>query len=143
MITTNACGPHDSFDLELVASLAAAELDNLRLGRSSQLRCVEALAKHLEAAISDPSENRTADIGAAVVFSRALASAPSGQTPPRTVEELAREARVIAGRLTDSGKKGPSDEIEEVRQFCLALADVASTHNRSVRYHGRPRPFDR
>jgi hypothetical protein len=132
-------------DLSSLACHAAAELDNLLLGRSAELQAVERLAAlladRIEGVPEPASPNSMLDPTTAAVVKRAIGDSTTPATPLTTVHQLVQEAARIRKQLDriianpKNMKEAERSELESMRSFCLALSERASAEEES--------PFDR
>ncbi len=127
-------------DLPMLASQAAIELDNIRLGRSDETPAVDRLRGLLENSIeSDPSapgHRALIDSTTVTLIERALSD--SYQTAPKTLDELLQKACEVADNL----KTPVATQIERVRAFCVALSRCASYYQSTNRVRAS-HPFRR
>lgn len=121
--------------LAVVASVAAVELDNLRLGRDQLLDAVPRLAGMLRDAIPEPppanASRALLDPVKADVFSQALSA--SGKEL-KSLREISVSTREMADLLQAVQGLGGQSELVALRDFCVALsrsaqAEVAAHHD--------------
>lgn len=133
-----ALDPH----LSLIASQAAIELDNLRLGTATDFEAVTKLASRLKDSMGEiPGSGRTKglmDPQAIHILSQAYTEA-EGETI-KTVDELAHKALLLADGLGDAKESSAKDQIEKLRDFCIALSRIASSYRKSVMSQRKPDP---
>ena len=152
-IARNVTESERDTDLALLACDAATELDELVLGRSDTLNAVHLLAAKISKVFLS-SKGAAAQVAwvepaAIVVMKQAIDDAIMPKKPITTVPELAQEAEKIEKRLSSLGndqsglKLQNTQDLEEMRSFCLALSKHASAQGRPL-YDRRPdRPFRR
>ncbi|HUY32086.1 MAG TPA: hypothetical protein VMV69_04840 [Pirellulales bacterium] len=127
-------------DLPAVACHAAVELDNLVLDRPggfvSVARLISLISESIPQEHDPASPNWLRDPTAVVVVNRALGDA----TPPKsisTVDELVKEAGSLVQRFSElvrnptKFRQSNTNELNEMRAFCLALSRRASATKRS------------
>lgn len=140
-------------DLSSVACHAAIELDNLLLGRTTDLKEVQRLIHTIADVIPTVEEpSSTAPMlknaTTVVLIKRALHDSHPG-TSVTKVDELVTHAKLIAESLnqlvinTDAFTEKQPDELLRMRSFCVALSKHALGSERS-RYQTKPEhPFRR
>jgi hypothetical protein len=140
--------------LSLIACQAAAELDNLMLGKGSELTAVQRLALLISEALQNPQGSTTASTSARpatlVVMHRAIddSKLATGQRL-KTVKELVDKAAEISLMLKTVSESS-QDKVQEIAQdldklkaFCLALSRIASAHEMTFEDFEPPHPYRR
>lgn len=140
-------------DLPSLASQAAIELDNLILGRSSQVEAIRRLALRIGESVERDAEPASAlsrlDPKTVVVIKRAIDDALRLNAPLTTVDELVHETGKIRERLERVSQNPQAlqqhgiDSLKQMRAFCLALSRRASAHEQSMDDRKPPHPFRR
>jgi hypothetical protein len=128
-------------------------LDNLILGRDSQLTAVCSLSELISETLTNPqgvtATSAPANPAALTVINRAIGDSnllPKGLT---TVKELVEEAARISQTLRDvsNDTERPvstgSLDVDKLRAFCLALSRVASAQEQSFHDLRPPHPYRR
>lgn len=121
-------------NIPLLAIEAANELDELIEGRTTELESVNRLAEVLRQSFRpDPSGERQSfvDSGTIAVFSQAIDELSAGKGVS-TVNELVQQAMEIVKTLETSATGGPAQELEKIRDFCIALASAATAYQQSI-----------
>lgn len=133
-------------DLPFLASEAAVDLDNLLSGRSIELSAIRQLAVRLKNSIEvnpigggprslmDPATLTV--LGEAVV----LVAVPSSSTK---VEDVLSQVMKIADELTTVDTQQNQKDIEQARDFCVALSKTAASYRMTFRDLRLPHPFRR
>jgi hypothetical protein len=125
----------DAFDpgLSFLASQAAVALDNLLLGKPSEMQAVKLLGARLAHSTEEieGGEGRRSlmDPATISVFSNAIAA--SGIRPIHTLPELAFEAWRLAEDLQKSQSTSEKHRLELLRTFCSHLANSVLAHEQS------------
>jgi hypothetical protein len=125
-------------DLGPIACRAAIELDNLLLGEGVTRVALQRLSKLLSSFIEagDPPRPVLQEHPAAlVVIKGAIGDARIAQQELATIDELLATARSLTERLvnvTDNADIVCKDELQQLKQFCLALSRSASRHGQSA-----------
>ena len=136
--------------LSLIASDAAVELDNLLLGKGSDVTSVQRLALLIKEELGSPHGSPITSAPATlVVMSQAIDDSKMATVQPKTVPELIAKAGEIGLMLmsisNDPHHPQNGDSIEQTKRlkfFCLALSRVASAHELSeCRLEGLWRAF--
>jgi len=114
-------------DVALLAIQAADEIDELRTGKASSLSAVRSLAVRLKDTFAD---ERHVDSGAVALFYHAL---DDSQWPGKTatIQDLVVRADEVAGHL-EHADTALAGGLENVRRFCLALANVVIGYRQST-----------
>lgn len=128
------CWPVD-IDLPSLSCHAAAELDNIILGRATDLAATRQLTKLLSEDVSPGSllptpSSLLPDPVTAVIMTQAIDDALLSVSPLSTLHEVAAEAKKIQHRLqsvVDAPQMQDEKDLREMRSFCLALSKRAST----------------
>lgn len=121
--TSSDSSKHDE-DLASLASQAAVALDNLVLGRGSDLAAVKRLAD----VVCGSLETQPAiDLTTAVAVHHALVEM-SGVTSSKTVDELRKNAMEFIERLSKTAEHESLEpaEIKNLRDVCVALSRSAT-----------------
>lgn len=126
-------------DLPFLSSRAAIELDNVVLGRPTELSSVKALVRRLSNSFEPIHETATPrslmDPATLTVVSRAI-SGSQWTSKLTTVDQLVTEA----WNLTSSMKKSSEDRtstpekqvLERMRDFCVALSKCAASYRKTI-----------
>jgi len=120
-------------NVPLLSIEAANELDELIEGRATTLESVARLAEVLKQSFQlDPSEARRSfvDSGTVAVFSQAIDESSSGNSVS-TMQELVQQATEIVKTL-ETATGGPTQELEKLRDFCIALANASTAYQQSI-----------
>lgn len=127
-------------DLPMLASQAAIELDNIRLGIPDETSAADRLSGLLENSMETGpnAAERRARIDSITVTLIERALNDSYQTEPKTLDELLEKACEIASDLKSPQNTG----IEQVRAFCVALSRCASYYQSTNRVRAS-HPFRR
>lgn len=122
-----------SSDFCLIASQAAIDLDNLLLGKRTNLSSVKELVQILKTHTGSP--------GALTLVSHAMNE--SDYSPrPKTVAELVEQASTVVGDLEQANSSAVPN-ISKLRHFCAALSEYSACNLQRV-YSSRARhPFRR
>ena len=134
--------------LPAVASRAAVQLDNLRLGRSQTLEAVARLADILHAMRASREESKYIDPSQAIVVNRAIRDASILPEFLSTLDQIVEEAGKLRDRLTritQSPEVLESDttELEALINFCVALSKQAASLERPPEEMKPGHPFRR
>lgn len=111
-------------DLASLASQAAIALDELALGRRTELTAITELVQKVQASL--PS-HQSIDVPTAVAVQRALVALPEA-AHGTTVNELLDSASELTKRLSNLVANDEHQDIEEIkrlRSFCVALSRSA------------------
>lgn len=129
-------------DLASLASQAAIELDDLLLGRRTDLSVVSVLVDKISAGLP---KGKPFDTTTVVAIQRALIDTP-GSKQATTVSELQTSADEVTKRLsnllTQANSQSQGTNIEQLRSFCVALSKHSTALQRSP-YDRREHPFQR
>lgn len=134
----NALDPRLSF----LASQAAVELDNLRLGKATKLVAVQLLRRRLDNSteLVEGTNDRKMLLDAPTVSVLSNAISASRSQEVRTLAELASEAWQMASDL-QKAEEVPADldksTIERLRSFCLFLSQNARSYRQAI-YETQP-----
>jgi hypothetical protein len=118
---------------------AAVELDDIIHGKVSSGDAVIELVKSLRETTSEiggSSLTSLADPLSADLLNRALEQ--SSSPPISTVESLIRRANDVASSLQKARRGSGVEELENLRNFCLALSQVTSAYQQEERERTRP-----
>lgn len=122
-------------NLPFLASEAAIDIDNLLSNRAEDLTAIETLAKLLTNSMEQGGTGgpprSLMDPGTLTVLGQALAEARSSQALQK-MEDLLTEAARIAGSLSSHDLKEKPDELERLRDFCVALSRAAVAYHKSI-----------
>jgi hypothetical protein len=121
-------------NVPLLAIEAASEIDELIEGRKTRLDSVTRLAEVLKLSfrLDEPGERQNfIDSGSVAVFSKAIDELSVGQGVS-TVKELAQQAMKVVNDLETSQKGSPTATLEQMRDFCIALASAATAYQQSI-----------
>lgn len=132
--------------LPAVASRAALQLDNLRLGRSRILDAVDRLATILLEMKESKDNKSYVNPLQAVVVNNAFRDASILHPLPSTLDQIAEEAGRIHERLlsvTGSSHSPDQIELESLIGFCVALSKRAAHLNRAPQDRRPGNPFRR
>jgi hypothetical protein len=129
-------------DLSALACGAATELDNLARGKQTDLEMVKQLVEALPSCLTDEIDAAALrlhlDPTSVVVMKRAIDQSMSLPAGTDTMEGLEQVATKIwqdlqsVSRSPEAYKQGRQAEIQELRDFCLALSRSVATHRRLV-----------
>jgi len=111
-------------DFPSLSSIAAIELDNLILKKSTNLEGVKRLAAKISNSLSMTSNDPTA----IVVMDMAMTDSQLS-SPLETVDQLVEKAEEIIGRLKQimaKPQKTNITELKTMRNFCITLSKHAS-----------------
>jgi C4-dicarboxylate-specific signal transduction histidine kinase len=139
--------------LPSLASQAAAELDNLLLGKSNQVDALRRLSAQIAESIVNVDQpdapGSLIDPSAVVVMHRAIGETNTTGVRMTTIHDLIHEATRITqglesiGRDPEGTKSQAVSVIEKMRDFCLVLSRLASAHEQSVLERRPSHPFRR
>jgi hypothetical protein len=128
--------------LPLLAAEAALELDEVRLGKLDVSQAAAQLAEMLQNSFrrssGQPEERYLIDPGALTVLTDAVTRCRAGQEE-KDLPALVEEAWYISRGLTNAAGGNQRDQIEELRDFCVALSRCAGAYVETVR-GSSPRP---
>lgn len=134
-------------DLPFLASKAAIELDNLILGRTSDLKSVNILAEKLRHSfeIDETNGERRSLLDPTTLTILGEAINKSETQPTVTKEkDLINKAWSIADELLqEKNLKDDSGRLEWARAFCVALSSLTAAYHRSIFDLRPPHPFRR
>ena len=128
-----------SSNFAFLALEAAVELDDIIRGKASSSDAVIELAKSLQETTSEiggSSLTSLADPLSADLLNRALEQSSSPRMS--TVESLIRRANDVASSLQKARSGSGAEELENLRNFCLALSQVTSAYQQEERERTRP-----
>lgn len=136
------------FDLPLLSSRAAIELDNLLLDQGDSVAAVSRLADRLEESFDaqhgdGPARLLTLDTSTFSVFSDALNEA-EWNGGAKTVEDVIDEAWDVAQalrRVSEEGSAVGTDLLARARDFCIVLSRLTSSYRQSVYESGPQHPY--
>jgi hypothetical protein len=112
--------------LPVLACNAAIEVDDLILGRTTELLAVRQLGQVLAAALTDAGALPASDPAMVSALNSAIGdSALSSQ--PTTTRELIEQAASISGALNRASRSVDVATLSRLRAFCLALSRRASS----------------
>ena len=135
-------------DIPMLASQAAIELDNLRLGRHPQLGAVARLGKLLTNSVEKDHAAGTTralmDPATMAVIGQALGNI-DGTRAVKTLDQLLEQAWDLALNLkgVGAGEKPADMSIDMLRDFCVALSDCALSYVQSIRDLQPSHPYRR
>lgn len=130
-------------ELPFLASEAAVDLDNLLANRARDFSAIQRLADRLKISVENSSSEsaRVMDpatlnlLDTAMVQSRAFASGK--------VADVLSQAAKIAGNLAAVDSSQNPAELEQARDFCVALSQAAASYRRSISDLRQSHPFRR
>ncbi len=121
-------------DLPMLAAQAAIELDSLRRGRRIGLSTVNEIGNRLRVSL----EGSIANGKRAVLDSSTFAIVgPALDTtewagPVKTTNELITGAGDIADAMTKLAEDAQAEQVEKIRNFCVALSKYATAYRQSL-----------
>ena len=134
-----------SQDFAFLALKAAVEVDNISHGRPTTKDAMVELAKSLLEATSAAGPGSQVflnDPVSAELVNRAFEQTKIG--PIDSLDALIQHAKKVASSLQQPPKNSGSDELQKLRNFCLALSQVTSSYRQQERETRRPkRPSQR
>jgi len=134
-------------DLPYLASEAAIELDNLLLGRKSNLKSVHILAERIGNSFEiDRSNGATRPLMDPATLTVLGDAINESQSQPIVIkfEDLIKKASSIADELLkNTNLKDNRKELEWARAFCVALSRLSAAYHKSVFDLRPPHPFRR
>lgn len=114
-------------NLAFLASAAAVELDGMLHGSDEDLRFASQLGDALRARVpasdTTPAARALLDPIMADLFGRALYRASGSEL--HSTQEVRTGARAMADRLAAVGPDTESEQLRELRDFCVALSQSA------------------
>ncbi len=132
----------------MLATRAAVELDSLRRGNSSGTEAVHRLGDLLHNSLGSPATQRVApqsswlmDPSTVVLVARALTKARESVGPSDS--DIYRLTKEVAQSLQQAAAQSSSESVEELRDFCIALARGVSSHRQHIRTEALPHRFRR
>lgn len=137
-------------DMSFVASVAAVELEDLSAGREGKARAVSRLVKLLsnESSTNDPQASPLSLQDATVTVVMNSAIRDSRIRTLNTRDELHSEVAQIRERLrkaseaSDQSAAPDRSDLEQLRDFCLALSKYARLHDLTFREERERYPFE-
>ena len=121
-------------NVPLLAIEAANEIDELIEGRQTTLDSVVRLAEVLKQSfrLDQPGVRQSfVDSGSVAVLSQAIDELSAGHRVS-TVKELVEHATEIVKTLETSKTSSPTESLEKMRDFCIALASAATAYQQSI-----------
>jgi hypothetical protein len=133
-------------DLPFLASEAAIDIDNLLSNRSEDLTAIRCLAERLRNSIESSgiggSPRSLMDPATLTVLGEAVAETVGSESLQK-VEDLLGEAAKIANSLSSGNPRENPLELEQARDFCVALSKAAIAYTKSIRDLQPSHPFRR
>jgi len=134
-------------NLPFLASEAAVDIDNLLSDRpprdlAAMRRLAERLKNSVEKDTADGPLRSLMDPATLTVLGEAMGDAVRSQSL-QTVEDLLEEAGKIAVSLSKEDPKENPQELEQARNFCVALSRAVMTYHKSIRDLRPSHPFRR
>jgi len=121
-------------DLPMLAAQAAIELDSLRRGKPIGLDTVSAVGNRLKSSVAiSPSTGKRAVIDSStfVIVGQALdTTVCSGRL--KTTEQLINGTGEIGELMTQLKEDAGAEEVEKIRNFCVALSKYAAAYRQSL-----------
>jgi hypothetical protein len=134
-----------SRNFAFLALSAAVELDDILHDKPSPAEALGELSEALRKITSvtgSATLTSLADPLSADLIGRALERHSS--TPINTVSALVQRANEVASSLTTTTQGSPKGDIEDLRNFCIALSKVAGSFQQQERERARPQhPYRR
>ncbi len=120
-------------DLPFLASEAAIDIDNLLSDRAKDFTAMRRLAELLNNSldIESSAPRSLMDPATLIVVGGAVAEAIATQSLKK-IEDLLHGAVKIAKSLSSEDPTASPSELEQARDFCLALARAAVTYRKSI-----------
>lgn len=123
-------------DLPLLAAEAAVDIDNLLKKNKKDLKAIRNLAERLKNSIEiipvDNSLHALMDPATITVLGEAVEQITRG-TSALLIQDLLTVTNRIAENLSDQDLPEKRDQLEETRDFCVALSNAALAYNKSIR----------
>ncbi|MEW6113954.1 MAG: hypothetical protein AB1664_17605 [Thermodesulfobacteriota bacterium] len=120
-------------DLPFLAVEAAIDIDNLLSGRSKDMQARLKLAHQLRNSVDRPNGTPRSLMDAATltVLGEALAQAVVTETLEK-VDDLLLKAEQISQALGSEDPAQNREELQEAKEFCLALSRAVAAHHKSI-----------
>jgi|WetSurMetagenome_2_1015567.scaffolds.fasta_scaffold38534_3 hypothetical protein len=132
-------------DLPFLASEAAIDLDNLILNKTKELKAVRRLAEQLKHSINigkmDSCPRSLMDPATLTVLGEAILQV-AGKNGNSRIEDLLAQAASITEVLSNENPESSSD-LEQARDFCVALSRAATVYRKSILDLRPQHPFRR
>ncbi len=147
LISKNALKISDP-DLPFLASEAAIDIDNMLTKNSYDFNAIHLLAERLKNSIQFDAPNASShslmDPATLSVLGEAVAKSTRKTNNSHKIDNLLKEAAKIADLLSKETPIEDREELEKVREFCVALSRAALAYRKSIRdIITRPHPFRR
>lgn len=126
--------------LPLLAAEVAVEADNLLAGRSKDRAAMRDLASRLRVLGSDRSDSRL-DWATSTVLGEAVWE--TFGVDVSEIRDLLERAKSIADSLANADPGKDRSQLEEARDFCVALSRAAAAYSQSIKDLRPPHPFRR
>lgn len=131
-------------DLPFLASEAAVDLDNLLSHRARNLDAIRRLADRLNHSIEASRTGATRSLmDPATLNLLGVAMAQTRTYPSEKVEDVLSQTAKIASRLATVETTQDTTELEQDRDFCVALSEAAASYRRSIQDLRPQHPFRR
>ena len=137
------------FDLPSLACSAATEIDNLVLGRETDLAATRQIVSLIDKdfameSVSSSSVSLLLDPVTTVIMTQAMVDTSPLSAQLSTIEQVAKEGQKFKQRLQnvlDDPAKQSTEELREMCSFCLALSKCASIQQQGFTTWEPPVPF--
>jgi len=121
-------------DLPMLAAQAAIELDSLRRGKPIGLTTVNEIENRLRNSLESSAENgkrAVLDSSTFAIVGQALDTTEwSGRL--KTTEQLINGTGEIADAMHELNENAKSEQLEKIRNFCVALSKYAAAYRQSL-----------
>lgn len=121
-------------DLPMLAAQAAIELDSLRRGKRIGLSTVGEIGNRLRSSIvtsNDNGKRAVLESSTFAIVGPALDTVDS-LGPVKTTDQLINGAGEIAAEMNELSENTDNDQIERIRNFCVALSKFAAEYRQSL-----------
>ena len=139
MTTINVVDP----ELPLLVSDAAVELDLLIQGDQPGLEAVRQLGDDLRKTLAKPAKappSRQLHVNTETETILGQAFCDAGGDPSTILRDLSRYTEEIATQLSSAEPGGRREDLERLREFCLALSRFAAAYRQSMTIALPPHP---
>ena len=145
-VDTTAIAYGRDFDLPMLASQAAIEVDNAILGRATDFDALKQVVQFLRSSFERPMPSQggkyNLDLRAITIVGRVLFDVGYAKQVD-TVSDLVNKAWEIADRMEKSTADSDTPTLEQIRAFCIAVANGASSYWQSLQDLKPTNPYKR